>query len=138
MQKLKQNRNFENHVNNLSRIRGNELWSILKPMMHQKTSRDWDDLYTLMLEAHSLAQLMYSGSEEYRFDYPVMGQPFRRDTMDPRDPFKNIHPPEQLEANGATVRLGITPHIVCRTSTSAGHVRSITMLKALVLIKADR
>ena len=47
-------------------------------MMHQKTSRDWDDLFDLMVKAHELAETMYSGSEEYRFEFPVMGQRFRQ------------------------------------------------------------
>ncbi|OAG42062.1 hypothetical protein AYO21_03797 [Fonsecaea monophora] len=138
VQKLKTNPNFQNFVNNIARVRGNEIWKVLKPMMHSKTSRDWDDLYELMINAHQLAQTMFSGSEEYKFDFPVMGQAFQKAWMEPRDPFKNVHTPEQLEAMGATVRLGITPLISVRTSTQGGLVRSCTILKSFILLKADK
>jgi hypothetical protein len=138
IKKIKSNPNFQGFVHNVARTRGNGLWAILKPMMHQKTSRDWDDLYQLMLKAHELAEVMYSGSEEYKFDFPVLGQPFRKDSMEPRDPFRNILTPEQLEAMGASVRLGMTPLISARTSSAAGHVTSCQILKAFVLLKTER
>ncbi|OAP56082.1 hypothetical protein AYL99_09261 [Fonsecaea erecta] len=138
IQKIKMNPNFQNFVNNIARTRGNEIWRVLKPMMHTKTSRDWDDLYELMINAHQLAQMMFSGSEEYKFDFPTMGQLFQKDWMEPRDPFKNVHTPEQMEAMGATIRLGITPLISVRTSTPEGLVKSCIILKAFVLIKADK
>ncbi|KIW34691.1 uncharacterized protein PV07_01455 [Cladophialophora immunda] len=138
VQKLKTNPNFQNFVNNIARTRGNEIWRVLKPMMHSKTSRDWDDLYELMIKAHQLAQMMFSGSEEYKFDFPAMGQQYRKDWMESRDVFKNVHTPEQLEAMGATVRLGITPLISVRTSTPEGLVKSSTIMQAFVLIKADK
>jgi hypothetical protein len=138
VRKIKSNPNFHVFIQSLSRSRGNDLWAILKPMMHQKTSRDWDDLYELMLKAHELAEMMYSGSEEYKFDFPMMGQPFRQDFMEPRDPFKNVRTPSQLQAMGATVRLGMSPLITGRTSTADGHVNSTQVLKAFVLLKTDR
>ncbi|KIY02106.1 uncharacterized protein Z520_02244 [Fonsecaea multimorphosa CBS 102226] len=138
IQRLKTNLNFQTFVNNIARTRGNEIWRVLKPMMHSKTSRDWDDLYELMINAHQLAQMMFSGSEEYKFDFPTMGQLFSKDWMELRDPFKNVHTPEQLEAMGATVRLGFSPCISVRTSTPGGLVKSCTILKAFVLIKADK
>ncbi|EXJ68456.1 uncharacterized protein A1O5_08248 [Cladophialophora psammophila CBS 110553] len=138
IQKLKMNPHFQNFVNNIARSRGNEIWKVLKPMMHTKTSRDWDDLHELMINAHQLAQMMFSGSEEYKFDFPVMGQLFSNSWMEPRDPFRNFHSPEQLEAMGATVRLGITPLISVRSSTPSGHVKSCCIVKAFVLIKAEK
>jgi hypothetical protein len=138
IQKLTVNPNFDGYVNNIARNRGNELWAVLKPMMHQKTSRDWEDLHDLMIRGHELAQTMYSGSEEYKFDFPVIGQRFREDSMEPREPYRNILSSSQLEAMGATVRLGMTPLITARTSTAAGHVNSTQILKAMVLLKTDR
>ncbi|KIX07390.1 uncharacterized protein Z518_02043 [Rhinocladiella mackenziei CBS 650.93] len=138
MASLKHNPNFRGFVDKLSRARGNELWAILKPMMHQKSSRDWEDLLSLMVEAHHLAQLMYTGVDEYRFDTPQVGAHFKADTMEQREQFKNINPPQQLEAMGVTVTLGMTPHITARRSTPDGHVRSSTVVKAFVTIKADR
>ncbi|ETI23917.1 hypothetical protein G647_05724 [Cladophialophora carrionii CBS 160.54] len=135
---IKANPNFPAFVQSIARSRGNELWGILKPMMHQKTSRDWEDLYELMLKAHELAEMMYSGAEEYKFDFPAMGQRFQKDTMEPRDPYRNILTPDQLEQLGATVRLGMTPLITSRTSTAAGYVNSAQVMKAFVLLKTDR
>lgn len=138
MKRIKSNPHFNGYVQRISQTRGNELWRTLKPMMHAKTSRDWDDLFALMVKAHELAQAMFSGSEEYKFDFPTVGAAFRKEAMEPRDPFKNIHTPDQLEGMGATVRLGITPLILSRTSTPSGYVNSKTFLKAFVLLKTDK
>jgi len=135
MSLLRQRPGFDDFFNAISRSRGNELWEIVKPMMHQKSSRDWEDLFELVQEAHKLALMMYSGAEEYKFETPTIGQRFQRATMIQRDPWTNVNPPEQLEASGATVRLGITPHVTIRSNNAAGHVRSATVLPAQVLIK---
>lgn len=138
MDKLGRNPHFQSFVSNIARTRGNELWGILKPMMHHKTSRDWDDLFHLMLETHDLARMMFSGSEEYKFDFPILGQPFRAAIMIPRDPYKNVKAVEELEAERVTVRLGITPIVTVRTSTAAGYVDSIMAQKANVFLNTTK
>ncbi|EXJ95124.1 hypothetical protein A1O1_00243 [Capronia coronata CBS 617.96] len=132
---LKQNPNFEAYLQHLARTRGNELWADLQTMMHQKTSRDWDDLLSLMIEAHRLAALMYSGPNEYRYEMPQYGQPFSKEAMEPKDTHPNVQGPEKLEEMGATVRLAFTPHVILRTSLPNGHVTSRTLLRAYVLLK---
>lgn len=138
MATLKQNPRFESFLLQLSRTRANQLWLELQTMMHQKSSRDWDDLLSLVTEAHRLALLMYSGADEYRYEMPQYGQPFRRDGMESKDPQHNMHEPEDLEAMGATVRLAFTPHVGVRTSLPNGHVTSRTLLRAYVLVKVGR
>ena len=135
---MRYNHNFQFFVDNIARKRGNELWDILKPMMHQKTSRDWEDLYDLMLKGYELAEMMHSGSEEYKFEFPATHTPFRKATMEPREQFQTVYTPDQLEQMGAAVRLGYTPLITARTSTAAGHVSSTQILKAFILLKNDR
>ncbi len=129
---------FQAYVHKLARERGNQLFSVLVSMMHQKTSRDWEDLFDLMVKAHELAEMMYSGAEEYRFDFPKIGERFNKEHMEPRDVFPNVHGPAQLELMGTTVRLGLTPRITSRTSTANGYVGHNQILKAFVLIEATR
>lgn len=105
--------------------------------MHQKTSRDWEDLFDLMVKAHELAEMMYSGAEEYRFDFPNIGDRFNKEWMEPRDAFPNVHGLAELERIGATVRLGLTPRITSRTATMNGFVGHTQVMKAFVLVDAD-
>jgi hypothetical protein len=132
MSVLKQKPGFQDFVNKLTRDRGNQLWAILKPMMHNKTTRDWEDLHSLMIEAHHLAQVMNAGAEQYRFETPTANQTYRKEFMVPRD--RSGIPPEQFERRGgATVKVGLTPHIIVRTSTPSGLVSESTVLPACVL-----
>lgn len=133
--KLKQRPDFEQYVQTLARLRGNEIWAILKPMMHQKTSRDWEDLMQLMVEAHQAAAFMFTGAEEYRFDLPVCGALYAPQRMVTRDVFPNVKSAEQLVAERAQVRLAITPHLTVRSCDSEGHVASATVVPASVLLK---
>lgn len=135
MSVLQKRQGFEGYVNYLARDRGNQLWKILSPMMHTKTACDWEDLYTLMVEAHTLAQMMYSGADQYRFETPQGNQPFDKAVMVPKDPsLANME--DQLQARGARVKLGITPHVICKTSTPLGLVSETTILRAYVLMEA--
>jgi len=135
MLKLRQRPDFEQYCGVLAHQRGNQLWAIIKPMMHQKTSRDWDDLYLLMVEAHNAAALMFSGSEEYRFELPVTGTLFEPKTMVCRDTYQNIKSQDQLVAERALVRLSISPHVTVRKTSPGGHVSSATVVPASVLLK---
>jgi hypothetical protein len=138
LKNLRSDPRFGNFANGLAKTRGNELWKTLKPMMHQKTSRDWDDLYDLVSDAQGLAQVIFDGTDEYGYSFPHLNQPFNTATMQSRDPFPNIHPPEELEAMGVTVKLGATPLITIRTNTSDGQSASETVVKANVLLKTDK
>lgn len=126
---------FEEFLQYVARQRSNELWAIVKPMMHQKTTRDWDDLLTLVIEAHRIAVKMFSGADEFRFEIPPVGIPFKPEKMVARDPHQGFTGDLQQERGNATVRLGITPHITVRTSTAEGHVKSSTVMSASVLVR---
>jgi hypothetical protein len=138
LKNLRSDPRFVNFSNGLAKTRGNELWKTLKPMMHQKTPRDWDDLFELITDAQGLAQVVFNGTDEYGYSFPHLNQPFKIATMQPRDPFQNIHPPEQLEAMGVTVKLGATPLITLRTNAADGKSISETVVKANVLLKTDK
>lgn len=136
MQVMKQKPGFGTFVDNLARSRGNELWKIVQPLMHVKTSRDWEDMHWLMNEAHNLAIMMYSGPDQYRFETPQAGQFFKSGDMVPKDPYPNIATHEQLEARGVRVKLGISPHVIVKTSTPLGLVSESTVVRAVVLLDA--
>lgn len=133
--KIRHRPDFLQQCQNLAHQRGNEIWAILKPMMHQKTSRDWEDLLQLMVEAHKAAAYMFSGAEEYRFDLPLCGALFAPGRMVARDVFPNVKSEQALVAERAQVRLAITPHVTVRSSTPEGHVDTATVVPASVLLK---
>ncbi|KAK4941024.1 hypothetical protein LTR10_018944 [Elasticomyces elasticus] len=135
MSVLQKKPGFDGFVNHLARDRGNQLWQIINPMMHEKSACDWEDLYTLMIEAHTLAQMMYSGADQYRFDTPPGNTMFDKTTMVPRfsEESKSMTT-EQLEARGMRIKLALTPHVICKTSTPLGLVSETTVLPARVLI----
>lgn len=135
MMKLRQRPDFDHFCQSISRQRGNEIWAIIKPMMHTKTSRDWDDLMLLMTEAHTAAAYMFSGSEEYRFEIPAAGVLYTPGPMVARDIHQNIKSNEQLVAERAQVRLSITPHVTVRKNSPGGLVSSATVIPASVLLK---
>jgi len=133
--RMKTRPDFIAHVREKAQIRGNELLKVLSKMMYQKTSREFQDMFDLMLNAHELAEMMYSGAAaEYKFVFPEIGDRFRTDYMHPRDPFPNIRSPEELQQMGATVKLGVTPHITSRITTEQGQVHETLVLKAFVLM----
>ncbi|KAL2426310.1 hypothetical protein ABEF95_003151 [Exophiala dermatitidis] len=137
MAALRRNPRFEGFLAHLAKTRGNKLWEDITPMMHQKTARDWEDMLTLMREAHKLAFYMFSGPDEYRFEFPQHGQPFNKNTMESKDP-QAPKSPDQLEAKSATVRLAYTPQVMGRRNFADGHVATRTMLRAYVLVKPGR
>ncbi|KAL2395245.1 hypothetical protein ABEF93_002669 [Exophiala dermatitidis] len=137
MAALRRNPRFEGFLTHLAKTRGNKLWEDITPMMHQKTARDWEDMLSLMREAHKLAFYMFSGPDEYRFEFPQHGQPFDKNTMESKDPQAPKNP-DQLVAKSATVRLAYTPQVMGRRNFADGHVATRTMLRAYVLVKPGR
>ncbi|KAI1610118.1 hypothetical protein EDD37DRAFT_653404 [Exophiala viscosa] len=135
MSVLQKKPGFDGFVNHLARDRGNQLWQIINPMMHERSSCDWEDLHLLMTEAHTLAQLMFSGADQYRFETPNGNDMFNKTTMVPRfsEPSKGMQA-EQLEARGMRIKLALTPEVICKTSTPLGLVSETTILQAYVLI----
>jgi len=84
--------------------------------MHVKTSRDWEDLHFLIIEAHKLAERLFMKSDEYRFDFPNINERYSRLTMVSREPHIQQFSPDELERR-ATVKLGVSPAVMVRTNT---------------------
>jgi hypothetical protein len=115
------------------RDRGNDLWAIIKPMMHVKTSKDWDDMMLLMIEAHNLSLDMHCGAYEWRLAHCKVGDTFRQETMVNKDAFMR-QTPGQLEAGRAMVKLGVSPLVDLR-HYKAVQVEACNVQKAMVLTK---
>ncbi|KAJ9616835.1 hypothetical protein H2200_000555 [Cladophialophora chaetospira] len=129
---------FRDGLNRLAQQRADEMWPTLEKLMHLQTERPYEDLCDLMLKAYELAEMMACGIEEYRYVWANIGDRFRKDTMEPRDPYPNILPAEELERRGHTVKLGVTPLITSRTTSANGDVEEAQILKAFVLMETMR
>ncbi|KIW18978.1 hypothetical protein PV08_03267 [Exophiala spinifera] len=137
MRELRQNVQFKRFVDKLTQDRGNELWELMAPLMHTKTSRDWDDMATLMEEAHRLAIMMFSGTDQYRFEVKEGGSFFKKAAMAvvSRQTLPDgTTTPDQLEARGARVKLGVSPQVVVKNSTPMGLINERTVVPAKVLV----
>lgn len=131
---LKRHGTFRNYFDKLCRDRGNDLWGIVKPLMHQKTSQDWNDLHNLMVEAHNLALFMQNGPYEWSLNFYNVNDPFIPETMINKDPFMK-QPPYELQQGGAVVRLGVSPLIGFRTYKAASGVEANNVYSGMVLTK---
>jgi len=103
--------------------------------MHRKTTKDWDDLLLLMQEAHKLADVMFSGPDEYRLEFIAIGEPFQQSTMNSRDPFVQGASNSDLEKAGAVVRLGISPFVTFRSNNAEGTIGGGNVMQADVLVR---
>ena len=131
---LRNHPGFADFFNQLCRNRGNDLWAMVKPLMHQKTTKDWDDLFTLMQAAHKLAGAMYCGPNEWRFDFPEAGTAFRQDTMINKDRLYTGVSGAELERRGATIKLAYAPTLALRSSAN-GNINTCKVFMANVLLK---
>ena len=123
---------FEDYLQHVARERSSQLWAVVKPMMHQKTARDWEDLLTLVTEAHKIAVKMFSCADEFRFEIPPVGTQFQPEIMMARD----HHQGDQQQDRGTpTIRLGITPHVTVRSYSPEGHLKTSTVISASVLLR---
>ncbi|KAL6252714.1 hypothetical protein RBB50_000433, partial [Rhinocladiella similis] len=136
LRELGQNVQFQRFVDKLAQNRGNELWEVVLPLMHTKTSRDWEDMASLMKEAHRLAIMMFSSTDQYRFEMPGGSALFKKNAMVvvSKQTLPNGTTPDQLEAKGARVKLGISPQVVVKTSTPMGLINEKTVVPAKVLM----
>ena len=126
---------FQPFLESLSRDRGNILWSVVQPMMHQRTSCDWEDLYHLLIEAHKVALSMYAGAVEYRFDFAESGHRYDKETMQCMVKHLEHLTPQELEERLAIVTLGATPCVIVRSNSKDGNVTTGTIAKGMVLVK---
>ena len=126
---------FEAFFYKICKDRGNDLWAIIKPMMHQKTSKDWEDMMMLMVEAHNVAGMMLGGPYEWRFDFNNVKDPFRQRSMMCKDPFMKAISPEEKERKGAVIRLAVSPLVGFRTYKPNSGMEASNVLGAFVLTK---
>ena len=110
------------------------MWAIVHPMMNRKTCKDWDDMMTLMVEAHNLAWMMLQGPYEWSFAFRNVGAPFQQATMVNKDPFLRGLAESDLETKGAVVKLGVSPLVGFRTYKHAT-LETSNVNKAFVLTK---
>jgi hypothetical protein len=124
--------NFPPYFDTLVKKQGNDLWKIVKPLMHGKTNQDWDDLRLLMHEAYNLAGDMSCGPYEWRFNFVPVGANYHPGMVN-KDPFTD-GPPLELAQRRLKVRLGITPAVHLRDNTG-GEVKTAELTAPMVLLK---
>lgn len=89
-----------------------QLWLIVKPLMHQQTARDWEDLAALMYETYSIATDMASTPYEWRYDFAPIASPYNTSMIN-RDPYLRGRE-EDLVRQNVVVRLGLRPAVYLR------------------------
>jgi len=89
-----------------------QLWLIVKPLMHQQTARDWEDLAALMYETYSIATDMASTPYEWRYDFAPIASPYNTSMIN-RDPYLRGRE-EDLVRQNVVVRLGFRPAVYLR------------------------
>jgi hypothetical protein len=133
--RLKAHPEFQKFFFQRCKDRGNDLWAVVYPMMHRKTSKDWEDMMSLMVEAHNLAGMMLGGPYEWSFTFHDVGTPFQQNTMINKDPFLRDFIPAELETRGAVVRLGVSPVVGFRTYNKNSALEASNVNRAFVLTK---
>lgn len=114
--KLREKHNFKEFFTRLTRSRGNQLWAIIYPMMHNKTTCDWEDLHELVIQAHNLAATMFTGFIEYRYEFPEIGKFFESKTTEA--PFMTRMSRDELEQRRAVIKLGYLPVVTAKVYLS--------------------
>ena len=120
-----------------TRIRSqcDKLWSILRPLMHQATARDWEDLADMMRQAYYLASDMATTPYLWRFEFAAIGARFQSPAMVSRDPYVMVASDEELAKKGYPVRLGYVPAVILRDN-EAGVVRIANITRQKVILKS--
>lgn len=122
---------FQQHC----RDNGNELWKLIKPMMHQKTTNDWNDMYALMHDANKLAVEMILSTNEFTFENVDIHTRFDPGSMINKESTMMGMSGEDLARRGAVVKLGVTPKVRARGYTSKGNTNEGLVYPATVLTK---
>jgi hypothetical protein len=115
IRQIRDHPNFQRFLDTLVRNQGNKLWAIVKPLMHQTTTMDWEDLSLLMREAYTVAGDMAASPYEWRFDYAEVGTPYDT-TMVNKDPYARGND-DEIARRGLVVRLGIAPAVYYRDNS---------------------
>lgn len=112
-----------------------ELWAVVKPMMHQHTRSDWDDLFVLVSEAHKLGVAVVVSANEVSFESVEVRTPFDHCTMINKEEAMMGGSGEDLVRGGAVVKLGITPKLRARAYGEGGSAGKSLLYPAMVLTK---
>jgi hypothetical protein len=130
---IRRHPNFTPFYEKLVRQQANQLWQIVRPLMHQSTSMDWEDLRILMYEAYSLGGDMAAAPYEWRFEFPQVGVPYNTNMIN-KDPYVHMSE-EEVERRGLVVRLGFSPAVYLRDN-SEGMVRTEQITRQKVLLRS--
>lgn len=133
--KLVNARGFKDFMREMCRDKGNQIWKLVKPMMHQKTSNDWNDMYALMTEAHKLAIDMILSANEFTFETVDIQSRFNHNAMINKDQSMMSIPAQDLVQRGAVVRLPITPKVLARGFDNGGNINERVIYRSTVLLK---
>ncbi|KAK5945488.1 hypothetical protein PMZ80_002693 [Knufia obscura] len=131
---LKNNVEFEQWKGQRCHKRALELWDILKNLMYVKSNGDWDELHTLVTNAHKLALSMLSDEAEFRFEFPRINTLFNEFNMFNMDPDFRHYSTKDIMARGGLVRLGALPQVMVRVTAANGNTTTKPLIKAGVLI----
>ena len=132
---FKANMEFEQYMTQLVSKRTTDLWqNYIRPLKHVQTENDFNDLHTLMLNAHKIALSMLSDDTEFKFEFPQTNMLFNEDIMIHMDPeYRNMSARDVMAAGGL-VRLGALPEVSIRMTANNGFVATKRLIKAGVLI----
>jgi hypothetical protein len=125
---------FAIRLDELVKSQAAKLWAIVKPLMHQQTVRDWEDLNLLMYQAYSVASDMASAPYEWRFDFAPIGSPYDTSMIN-KDPFLR-GPDEDVARQNVVVKLGYSPAVFLRDSKD-GVVMIAQLTRHQVLVKSQ-
>jgi hypothetical protein len=126
---------FKEFIHGTCRDKGNQIWKLVKPMMHQKTSNDWNDMYALMTDAHKLAIDMLLSGNEFTFEHVDIQTKFSSNIMINKDQSMMSIPGQDLAQRGAVVRLPITPKVLARAYDNGGNTHEGLVYRSTVLVK---
>lgn len=132
--KFKNNMEFEQYMSQLNYKRSTDLWNMVRYLIYVKSDGDWNELHSLVLNAHKLALAMLSEETEFRFEFSRTGSLFNEINMVNMDPQFRQMPSHAIMAAGGLVQLGALPQVLIRLTAANGETTVKTLIKAGVLI----
>jgi len=125
---------FDPWMIDLANKRATELWHLVGPLLKTRSTSEWADLYTFVLNAHEIALMIHSDETEFQFKFHKTNTLFDEVNMLNVDPeFRQMPGPAVMKAGGL-VRLGALPQVLTRVTSPAGQTAEQTLLKGGVLI----
>ncbi|EFR04152.1 hypothetical protein MGYG_07159 [Nannizzia gypsea CBS 118893] len=100
---------FDNFFNKRTHENTQKLFELLTPLIFSRDQNVWCDLVELMIDAHSLALIMYSGPYEFKFMHPLSHHNFDPTYMTDHNAGTDEDWAMQQAKRKYTVKLAITP-----------------------------